>query len=329
VLEDVRKKGFIPGDMTWRKIDGTKIAGIKNVAQPWNPEALTVLPLGLLGGVLVEHCVKEKGITIEWEKKVVSVGTTGDQGWVELENGEKREADYVVGCDGANSAVRRSLFGTSYPGKTWDAQIVATNVYYPFEKFGYDDINFIIHPTDYYMAAKITTDGLWRVSYGEDTNLTAEEVIAHQPAKYERMLPGNPKLGDYKLLNVGPYKIHQRCAEHLRVGRVLLAADAAHLCNPFGGMGLTGGIVDVGGLAECLEGIATGVADDKILDLYDSVRKAKWEDVINPISSSNFLRVSATDPETAIEKDEFLALVKDVGILGPENAERKEFDAVS
>lgn len=199
-------------------------------------------------------------------------------------------------------------------------------MYYPFEKFGYDDTNFIIHPEDYYMAAKITTDGLWRVSYGEDTRLTPEEVKAHQPAKYERMLPGNPKPGDYKLLNVGPYRIHQRCSDAFHVGRICLAADAAHLCNPFGGLGLTGGLVDVGGLAECLEGIARGQADDNILDKYDEVRRELWHSVINPISSSNFLRVSATDPETAIEKDEFLAMVE---TAGHDSKVRKELDDVS
>jgi 2-polyprenyl-6-methoxyphenol hydroxylase-like FAD-dependent oxidoreductase len=183
-------------------------------------------------------------------------------------------------------------------------------VYYPLDKFGYDDINFIIHNEDYYMAAKITTDGLWRVSYGEDTKLTPEEVVAHQPAKYERMLPGNPKPGEYKLLNVGPYRIHQRMAPAFRVGRILLAADAAHLCNPFGGLGLTGGLVDVGGLAECLIGVQNGWAGDEILDKYDEIRREKFQEVINPVSSSNFLRVSATDPGEALVKDEFLMMVE-------------------
>ncbi len=173
------------------------------------------------------------------------------------------------------------------------------------------------------MAARITNDGLWRVSYGEDTKLTPEEVVAHQPAKFERMLPGNPKPADYRLLNAGPYRIHQRCAPAFRVGRVLLAADAAHLCNPFGGLGLTGGLVDVGGLAECLEGIARGVADDAILDLYNSVRKAKWEEVINPVSSDNFRRVSATDPDKALTDDSFLMLVESA--RGDEKV-RKELD---
>jgi hypothetical protein len=51
-------------------------------------------------------------------------------------------------------------------------------VYYPFEKFGYIDSNFIIDPEDWYMAAKITPDGMWRVSYGELPGLTPDEVEA-------------------------------------------------------------------------------------------------------------------------------------------------------
>lgn len=43
--------------------------------------------------------------------------------------GEGRiEGDYLVGCDGAMSQVRRSLFGSEFPRKTWDAQIVTTDV---------------------------------------------------------------------------------------------------------------------------------------------------------------------------------------------------------
>jgi 2-polyprenyl-6-methoxyphenol hydroxylase-like FAD-dependent oxidoreductase len=347
VLDDVRRDGFIPRDIAWRKIDGTPIVTFKDASQPNIPDALTILPLHMLGNVLLSHAEKDSNVTIYWNHKVVDVGSDNNFAWAKTrsdDGAEKTwEADYLCGCDGGTSQVRRSLFGEkNFPGKTWDAQIVATNlglsprcrgrplaylfqVYYPFEKFGYDDANFIIHPTDYYMAAKITTDGLWRVSYGEDTKLTPEEVKAHQPAKYERMLPGNPKPGDYKLLNVGPYRIHQRCANNFRVGKICLAADAAHLCNPFGGLGLTGGLVDVGGLAECLEGIATGRADDSILNKYDKVRRELWHSVINPISSSNFLRVSATDPETAAEKDEFLAMVK---TAGHDKCLRKQLDDV-
>jgi 2-polyprenyl-6-methoxyphenol hydroxylase-like FAD-dependent oxidoreductase len=82
------------------------------------------------------------------------------------------------------------------------------------------------------MAARITNDGMWRVTYGETAGLTKEQYIERQPAKYKAMLPGHPEPSEYRLTNISPYKIHQRLAEKMRVGRFLLAADAAHLCNP-------------------------------------------------------------------------------------------------
>ena len=183
-------------------------------------------------------------------------------------------------------------------------------VYYPFEKFGYEDINFIIDQENYYMAARITRDGMWRVSYGENVDFTPQQVRDNQPSKFEIMLPGHPTPGDYKLLNCSPYRIHQRCAEKFRMGRVCLVADAAHLCNPFGGLGLTGGLVDAGCLADCLEGIATDQANQDVLDKYDEIRRQIYATVIDPISSSNFLRVSSKDPEKTAQTDEFLALFR-------------------
>jgi 2-polyprenyl-6-methoxyphenol hydroxylase-like FAD-dependent oxidoreductase len=160
------------------------------------------------------------------------------------------------------------------------------------------------------MAAKITPDGLYRVTYGESPGLTWDEMKARQPWKYELMLPGHPKPDEYKLVNMSPYKMHQRCAPSFRVGRILLAADAAHLCNPWGGMGITGGFVDIGGLYDCLAGIWDGKADESILDLYSEKRIDKWKNVINPVSSDNFRRVSDSDPDTLLERDPILQAFK-------------------
>ncbi len=90
----------------------------------------------------------------------------------------------------------------------------------------------IIDPEHWFLAARIGKDGMYRVSYGEKPEYNREELIARQPLKYELLLPGHPKPGQYKVTNISPYKIHQRLAEKMRVGRFLLAADAAHLCNP-------------------------------------------------------------------------------------------------
>ena len=103
---------------------------------------------------------------------------------------------------------------------------------YPFEKLGYEDVQFIIDPEHWHMVARLTKNadgsGWWRVSYGEVSGLTREELIARQPMKYEAMLPGHPKPGEYNLAAISPYKIHQRLVDRMRVGRFCLAADAAH-----------------------------------------------------------------------------------------------------
>ncbi|KAL1614304.1 hypothetical protein SLS54_009871 [Diplodia seriata] len=181
--------------------------------------------------------------------------------------------------------------------------------YYDFDRFGWEDSNFIVHPEDYYMAARISKDGMWRVTYGEASGLSRDELLARQPGKFEKMLPGNPKPHQYKVVSISPYRIHQRMAEKMRVGRILLAADAAHLVNPFGGMGLMGGIVDVGGLYDCLVGIHEGKADETILDKYNDVRQQKWRDFSDPISCENLRRLWK-DPETIGDEDEFLLALK-------------------
>lgn len=72
-------------------------------------------------------------------------------------------------------------------------------------------------------------------------------------------------------------------------------------------MGLTGGFADIGGLYDCLYGIYAGLADDSILNNYSDVRRKIYQDVIDPISSSNLQRL--WDPEK-IEEDDFIRMLK-------------------
>ncbi|KAL4929441.1 FAD-dependent oxidoreductase [Aspergillus undulatus] len=313
VLDDVKARGFTFKTMAWRKPGTSFVAGTTTEHLPDDyPHKMVVLPLDQLGGLLVEHIGRQEMASVKWNHRVVKVGQEqeGDCAWVDVEtpDGMKRlTADYVVGCDGASSTVRRELFGPEYPGETLNAQIIATNVYYPFSKYYPSDSNFIIHPDNLYMAAKITNDGLYRVTYKEVPNLTREQYIARQPKRYEEILPGNPKPDQYTITNISPYKLQQRCAQSFRVGRILLAADAAHLCNPFGGLGLTGGIADVGSLYDSLLGIHLSKASDTILTKYAEIRRQIWTDIIDPMSRENFARLHQ-DAETAREKDPFFRL---------------------
>lgn len=84
------------------------------------------------------------------------------------------------------------------------------------------------------------------------------------------------------------------------------------VCNPFGGLGLTTGIVDVGGLYDCLIGVYEGKADESILDKYSEMRRQRFQTVTDPISTENIKRLYSQDPEKALENDEFLKFLNSI-----------------
>lgn len=125
------------------------------------------------------------------------------------------------------------------------------------------------------------------------------------PQKLETILPGHPKPEDYELVRFSPFTMNQRCAERMRVGRVLLAGDAAHLCNPMGGLGLTGGVADIGSLIDCFYGMLNGRADIDILDKYDEMRRKIYDTHTNPSSTGNLKRMMR-DADAVIADDPFV-----------------------
>lgn len=70
-------------------------------------------------------------------------------------------------------------------------------------------------------------------------------------------------------------------------------------------MGLTTGICDASGLADCLVGVLRRGCPDSLLDKYADIRKQKYDDVTNKVSYGNTCLLRDTDPEKAGEKEFF------------------------
>lgn len=134
ILEEMKAEGsFIPNGACWRKLNGEILAGLPQSMDPdQNPTPLTCLPLNQLNMVLQRNIAKLPQVELLYSHKVTGLGQDDTTAWVHVDtpDGAKTlEARYIVGCDGANSQIRRSLFGDwEFPGFTWDKQIVATNV---------------------------------------------------------------------------------------------------------------------------------------------------------------------------------------------------------
>ncbi|CAJ2512486.1 Uu.00g055010.m01.CDS01 [Anthostomella pinea] len=320
ILAEIREAS-IPSfpRITWRRVaDHAELAHLDMSCIADHPDRMTIMPLGEMIKIIYRHCVEESRglVEVRFGHRVVGVGQDGGKAWVDIEVGEVRErrkieADYVVGCDGGTSTVRKSLFGRDWPGQTFDCQFIVQNIWYDgFEKYGWDGGNYMVDPGSWGLVAKRGKGGMWRVTMGDKPGYTEDEYLKRREAHIKRMLPGHPDPGDYRIGDTNMYKIHNRCVESMRVGRVLLAADAAHICNPMGGYGCMTAVVDVDGLADCLVGLYEGKAGEEILDTYARVRRDIFLKYVDQRSIKNLNRVAKSDPWTVRDTDPFFELVR-------------------
>ena len=132
VLDRIRQEGLELYDYCWRKSSGEYIAGIKNVFNPTREDRYVTMPVDQLTRIIYEELQKYPNAKVYWKHKFTGFTQDEDQAVVSTvqDNGQTRTfpADFVLGCDGGRSGVRRALFGRNFPGHTWDVQIVATNV---------------------------------------------------------------------------------------------------------------------------------------------------------------------------------------------------------
>lgn len=321
--------------------DGEKLVEIDLSVTAEEEDRMTVLQLGEIIQIMYRHCCSERYkdlIEVRFEHKVTGTGQDEKRrkAWVDVEIGnddsEKKqqriEADYVIGCDGAASAVRRSLFGRDWPGQTFGYKFIVQNVYYDgFEKHGWDAGNYMIDHDHWGLIARRGHGGLWRVTYGDNKpGLSEEEYLKRREWHFREMLPGHPEPEQYKVEQTNMYAIHNRCVDSFKVGRILLAADAAHVCNPMGGYGCMSACLDVGGLADCLIGYYESKAGEEILETYAQVRRDIFLKYIDARSIKNLKRCAESDPWSVAETDKFFGILKDLN----EDKERlKEFLLVS
>lgn len=217
----------------------------------------------------------ELGGRVEWGTRAEGVRPDGA---LRL-GGAPARADWVVGCDGAHSAVRKSV-GIGFPG----APLV--------EGFALADVRAELPlPRDAVavwlggeglFAAFPLPGGVWRFMAPAPgvTPAGVPEVIARL-ARERAGLPASAITGWGW---TSAFRVHRRLADTYRRGRVLLAGDAAHIHSPLGGQGMNTGLGDAENLAWRLALVASGRADESLVDGYGRERGPVAADVLESTS---------------------------------------------
>jgi len=196
-------------------------------------------------------------------------GLTRDGGLVVVTAGDRSvRAAAVLGCDGANSTVRR-LIGASMrdlgPADRWLVLDIRSPVPLPVWP-GVHQVCDAARPTTFLPVTGARYRWECRMAPGE----TVAELTT--PDRLARLLrPADP--ARVEVVRGVEYTFRAQVADRWRDGRVLLAGDAAHLSPPFVGQGLGLGLRDVHQLAWKLAAVLDGGADEELLDTYQAERE--------------------------------------------------------
>jgi 3-(3-hydroxy-phenyl)propionate hydroxylase len=216
--------------------------------------------------------LERRGVDLRWERRLDSVDRRGRDvsAWVRPSGGgpaTELRARYLVGCDGARSAVRTRL-GVAFGGSTFAQRwlVVDGRLDRPLARAPHP--HFVGDPARPAVCLPMSPGRHrweWMIHPGEDE----ERFLT--PGRIRELM--EPWITDERVdvERAVVYTFHARRAERWRAGRVLLAGDAAHTMPPFVGQGFSSGARDAGNLAWKLDAVLRG-APERLLDSYEVER---------------------------------------------------------
>jgi len=232
-------------------------------------------------------------------------------------NDEVIVAKYLLGCDGASSAVRRES-GITMEGPDNLQSFATIHFTADLSSLTRECPGVLFWLCDQGMGGTLIShggDNEWVYMHPVD----AGYVISQSDEEFEAMVRSVliDAQVDIKILRTSSWTMTSQIADRYRDGRVFLVGDAAHRFPPSGGMGLNSGVQDAHNLAWKLHAVITETADDTLLDTYDPERR--------PVAQRN-AQASLENAFKMIEVFEALGKPNQEGLTDAINNQQTHFD---
>ena len=238
------------------------------------------------------HAQVERGLTVaavEPTQASVNIGVVRPDGQQEMVR-----AEWVVGADGVRSQVRRSV-GLGFMGLTWQERWVALEVAADLSSLGYESTTYQIDSRLGAVVRQLPGSHAWRYLYTEPLTLPEDSLQERARTEIETVL-GVTVSSTAGVATTG--RMHERSAPVFRLGRVILAGQAARVANPLTAYGTTGDFFDAYMLADALVDVIGAPDDERPLDGYAESRRRTFLEFTTPWSADRtHLVFQIEDPE--------------------------------
>ncbi|MGW0841666.1 rifampin monooxygenase [Streptomyces sp. NPDC002787] len=221
---------------------------------------------------LLEERARELGADLRRGHEVVGLSQDENGVSVELADGTHLRSRYLVGCDGGRSTVRR-LLGVGFPGQPATVETLLGEMEVTEDPATIAAVVEEVRRTQLRFGVSPGEDGVCRVIVPAD-GVAEDRATAPTLEEFKQRLRAvaGTDFGAHSPRWLSRFGDATRQAERYRVGRVLLAGDAAHIHPPTGGQGLNLGVQDAFNLGWKLAAAVDGWAPDGLLDSYHAER---------------------------------------------------------
>ncbi|RFU22152.1 pentachlorophenol monooxygenase [Geodermatophilus marinus] len=253
--------------------------------------------------LLDERIAAEPRIEVRWGAEAVGIAQDGSGVTVACADGTEVRGSHLVACAGARGDAVRRVLGLDFDGQTFGDQFLICDIrtdlpgWETERRFYFDPVwnpgrQVLIHPCP---------DSTFRIDWQvpPEFDLAAEEASGALDRRIRQVI------GDrgYEIVWKSVYRFHSRVVDRMRVGRVLVAGDAAHLVSPFGARGLNSGVLDAENAAWKIAFVRHGWAPEELLESYHAERHAAALENLDVTGATMRFLVPGTPEEAAHRLD--------------------------